>query len=734
MTSVAPVYVKHSSLNASRNDSQLAYRLCMATSAVVPGHILGARQVRGLWEIHIKTSVARDKLLLKGFIFRENLILLHASDPFAAQHIPSEKITIRDVPFHCSDAHVMKYLRSQSQLKLRSNIIAGKIRNNNNELTDFLNGDRYVYVEQRFSPVLEQEVMIDGHPCRVWHPNQALKCKGCSQDGHRTTDCDMCPAYIEEPKDAIIFWQSTHIFSNFYMCNFRLFDLDFKSSEHCYQYCKLKYIGQEEHAHDVLHCDTPRQAKNIAAKIPDHMLIQWHEQKLEIMYRILVAKAHGCDKFRQALISSGNKILVEGSMDAFWGIGMPGFHAKNTHPEYLCGNNHLGKILMDIRNSLQNDLVNELTTPQTVVHLQTAIDDKTMDQSDSASGSSPSANSTAIAGAADTLVNDGTVVSRETAEPAPTPEMTDTEASPGSAVSPVSADSPMSTEVAATPGITEAETPPDYAAPSGSAAPLSSSAPLGSAVPPGSAAPPSSSTSPGSAAPPSYSTPPDSDAPPGSAARNMCAEDAVPPMATGTTGAMTAASPASAETTATLVTTGTPATHGTAAPPVDAENTAPPAAAAEAVASPVAIGATPTLETAGTADSTDTPSTELKDQPSDMSIASCSGTSQNYTNQLNGEHSTDVLKSVRSSMSDISEASSCASIAEQISEVEVVQRKTPVTVRRRTVKKTPRQHQPVEGPIDSFFQKLKRKLSADKESDTVADGGQKQHRSDEPYS
>ena len=47
--------------------------------------------------------------------------------------------------------------------------------------------------------------------------------------------------------------------------------------------------------------------------------------------------------------------------------------------------------------------------------------------------------------------------------------------------------------------------------------------------------------------------------------------------------------------------------------------------------------------------------------------------------------------------------------------------------------KTPRQHQPVEGPIDSF-QKLKRKLSADKESDSMADGGQKQHCSDEPYS
>ena len=38
----------------------------------------------------------------------------------------------------------MKYLRDQPQLTIRSNVIAGNIRNGNNELTDFLNGDRYV--------------------------------------------------------------------------------------------------------------------------------------------------------------------------------------------------------------------------------------------------------------------------------------------------------------------------------------------------------------------------------------------------------------------------------------------------------------------------------------------------------------------------------------------------------------------------------------------------------------
>ena len=385
MTSLQPVYVKHSALGANRNDSQLAYRLCMAVSAVVPGHVLGARQVRGLWEIQVTTSVARDKLLSKGFIFKEREILVHNKDPFTTQNIPSEKITIRGIPFGCSDSYVMKYLRDQPQLIIRSNVVAGKIRNGNNELTDFLNGDRYVYVEQGFSPVLDQQAMIDGHMCRVWHPNQALKCTRCSQHGHRTTESDKCPAYIDEPEEVDIFWLSNNTFSNFYMCNINIFDLDFKSAEHCYQYCKLRYIGQNELAQDVLLCDTPRQAKNIAANIPDHLLIQWHEQKLEVMHRILVAKAQCCDKFKQDLIKSDSKILLEGTIDKFWGIGMPGFFAKNTHPDYLCGQNHLGRILMDIRKTLLNNPINNPQTPPPAVCLESATSGAEMEHSDSLS-------------------------------------------------------------------------------------------------------------------------------------------------------------------------------------------------------------------------------------------------------------------------------------------------------------------------------------------------------------
>ena len=127
-----------------------------------------------------------------------------------------------------------------------------------------------------------------GHKCRVWHANHALKCKRCSNEGHRTTDINQCPAYIDnKPDDVITFWEQNNVFSNFHMCNLSVFGIDFKSSEHAYQYCKLRYIDQEDLADEILLCDTPKQAKNIAAKIPHHMLIQWEEQKCEVMYQIM---------------------------------------------------------------------------------------------------------------------------------------------------------------------------------------------------------------------------------------------------------------------------------------------------------------------------------------------------------------------------------------------------------------------------------------------------------------
>ena len=44
-------------------------------------------------------------------------------------------------------------------------------------------GERYVYVETDFEPVLPQEVTIGNAQCRIWHYTQPLKCRKLGNRG-----------------------------------------------------------------------------------------------------------------------------------------------------------------------------------------------------------------------------------------------------------------------------------------------------------------------------------------------------------------------------------------------------------------------------------------------------------------------------------------------------------------------------------------------------------------------
>ena len=92
----------------------------------------------------------------------------------------------------------------------------------------------------------------------------------------------------------------------------------------------------------------------------------------------LCAKANCCAKFKDALIRSDKTIIAEGTVDTFWGLGMPGYYAKNTNPEYLCGHNRLGMILMDVRKTLLDELLASSQTPPPVACLNRVISETPM--------------------------------------------------------------------------------------------------------------------------------------------------------------------------------------------------------------------------------------------------------------------------------------------------------------------------------------------------------------------
>jgi N-glycosidase YbiA len=125
--------------------------------------------------------------------------------------------------------------------------------------------------------------------------------------------------------------------SNFYMHPVKLDGVIYPSSEHGYQAAKTLDPAQRE---IIRTCSTPGQAKRAGKKVslrPD-----WESVKLQVM-EDLVRQKFNSPGLKELLLSTNNDELVEGNAwgDTYWGV-------CNGR-----GQNHLGKILMKVRQELR---------------------------------------------------------------------------------------------------------------------------------------------------------------------------------------------------------------------------------------------------------------------------------------------------------------------------------------------------------------------------------------------
>ena len=237
----------------------------------------------------------------------------------------------------------------------------------------FYSGDRFVYVKGKFTTALHTIGLINFHKCRIWHQSQARACIRCRQLDHTSTDTESCPAYTGDT-NIIMIRSANYAMCNYYMCNLRVFEMDFRSSEQAYQWRFMKYLGMDDLAQEIFEAKTPEEAKEIASRVPSHMHKDWHSIKLCIMKEIIHAKADYCNQFKSALKESVGKRLVECTQDMYWASGLPPRYTLATKPEYYPGGNKLGQVLESvrfdlIRESLMEDLLDSDTVPLSPVPL-----------------------------------------------------------------------------------------------------------------------------------------------------------------------------------------------------------------------------------------------------------------------------------------------------------------------------------------------------------------------------
>lgn len=125
--------------------------------------------------------------------------------------------------------------------------------------------------------------------------------------------------------------------SNFWPCDIQFIDRIYPSVEHAYQASKTVIESERE----IIQCaTTPGAAKRMGKKVT--LRSDWEVKKLLFM-ELFVGQKFTDPGLRDKLLATGDAELTEGNRwgDTFWGVcnGV--------------GENHLGKILMRLRETLR---------------------------------------------------------------------------------------------------------------------------------------------------------------------------------------------------------------------------------------------------------------------------------------------------------------------------------------------------------------------------------------------
>jgi ribA/ribD-fused uncharacterized protein len=165
----------------------------------------------------------------------------------------------------------------------------------------------------------------------------------------------------KEKLEFLFFWGHTvkdeitkACFSQWFPFEFEQNGTIYKTAEHFMMAGKAKLFNDQEILEQILAAETPNQAKSLGRKVKNFDPKIWDEHKYEIVRQGNLLKFSQHEKFKEFLLSTEDKILVEASpYDTIWGIGMLETDPRAENPLQWNGENLLGFALMEVRDELR---------------------------------------------------------------------------------------------------------------------------------------------------------------------------------------------------------------------------------------------------------------------------------------------------------------------------------------------------------------------------------------------
>lgn len=137
-------------------------------------------------------------------------------------------------------------------------------------------------------------------------------------------------------------------FSNFSLHDICIDGQKWLTVEHYYQAQKFVTSADERVVAAIRAVPTPKEAANLG-RDPNHRLrADWEAVKISVMWEAVKTKFLTHTDIQQILLNTGDRLIVENSpTDYYWGCGCD-----------QTGQNHLGKILMSVRQEISQSIAN----------------------------------------------------------------------------------------------------------------------------------------------------------------------------------------------------------------------------------------------------------------------------------------------------------------------------------------------------------------------------------------
>lgn len=175
---------------------------------------------------------------------------------------------------------------------------------------------------------------------------------------HRNLDCLPSGVRLEDAKTIKVkggyAFHSEHAWlSNFYQCNLEIQGIPFRSAEQAYQYTRAVRLNEPQAAELILRSKTAKRAKQLGNCIT-HTTDQWDSDKIDVIRQIITEKFNQNFELGGQLISTGQAMLIEATVDGFWGA-KASISSKSIKNGTWMGANFLGKILAEVRDELRRN-------------------------------------------------------------------------------------------------------------------------------------------------------------------------------------------------------------------------------------------------------------------------------------------------------------------------------------------------------------------------------------------